>query len=231
VLEPPRLDDARGAISAAAPDLLCLCAYGALVREPLLSEYEILNVHPSLLPRWRGAAPIERAIMAGDQRSGVSLMALVAELDAGPVCASVPTPIEPDDDYATLARRLATLAGPMLASAVSGPRHYVAQPAQGVTYAEKITAPDRMLDPQRPAAELERTVRALSPHIGAHLANGLGVLRAQVVAEPALEPGSLSGEGGRLYFGAAPGTLELLLVRPPGSRAMAASDYLRGHAL
>jgi methionyl-tRNA formyltransferase len=231
VLEPAHLEDAAARIDALAPDLLVLCAYGAIVHEPLLSGHEILNVHPSLLPRWRGAAPIERAIIAGDERTGVSLMRLVAELDAGPVCASVATAIALDDDHATLAARLAALAGPLLAAAVAGPRAYTPQPQAGVTYAEKIGPADRELDPARPAALLERTVRALHPHIGCHLPNGLGVLRARLAELPALEPGALAADGGRLYFGASPGTLELLVVRPAGARAMHADAYLRGHAL
>jgi len=231
VLEPQRLEDAAGRIDAVEPDLVILCAYGALVREPLLSSHEILNVHPSLLPRWRGAAPIERAIMAGDARSGVSLMRLVAELDAGPVCASAATAIAPDDDYGTLAARLAALAGALLADAVERPRRYVDQPDEGITYAEKIGPADRELDPGRPAAVLERAVRALHPHIGCHLPGGLGVLKARLVDGPALDAGELAGEDGRIFFGASPGTLELLVVRPAGARAMEAAAYLRGHGV
>jgi methionyl-tRNA formyltransferase len=230
VLEPARLEEAAAQIAAIAPDLLILCAYGALVREPLLSGHEILNVHPSLLPRWRGAAPIERAIMAGDQRTGVSLMRLVAELDAGPVCAAAATPISADDDYETLAARLAALAGPLLATAVAAPRSYLAQPSDGVTYAEKIGPADRTLEPTRPAAALERAVRALHPHIGCHLPNGLGVLRARLADGPPVEPGALATDAGRLFFGASPGALELLVVRPAGGRAMEAAAFLRGHA-
>ena len=93
-------------IAAAEPDASCVCAYGVLIKEPLLSDYEILNVHPSLLPRWRGAAPVERAIMAGDEETGVSIMRLTAGLDSGPVCLQEREPIRPDDDYGTLAARL-----------------------------------------------------------------------------------------------------------------------------
>jgi methionyl-tRNA formyltransferase len=229
VLEPAQLEEAAAQIAAVAPDLLILCAYGALVREPLLSDHEILNIHPSLLPRWRGAAPIERAIMAGDERTGVSLMRVVAELDAGPVCAAVATPIDLDDDYGTLAARLAALAGPLLAAAVAAPRCYLAQASAGVSYADKIGPADRALDPARPAAALERAVRALQPHIGCRLPNGLGVLRAHLAGGPALEPGALVADAGRLFFGASPGTLELLVVRPAGGRPMEASAFLRGH--
>ena len=231
VREPERLEELAGDLAALRPDLICLCAYGALVREPLLSDHEILNVHPSLLPRWRGAAPIERAIMSGDRRTGVSLLRLVAAVDAGPVCATGDLAIEADDDYERLAGRLSALAGSMLAAAVRGPRVYVEQDALGATYAEKITSPERVLDPGRPAVQLERTVRALHPHIGARLADGLGVERARVARAPALEPGALHALDGRLLLGATPGALELECVRPPGGRPMDAAAYLRGHAV
>jgi methionyl-tRNA formyltransferase len=230
VLEPARLADAGERVAALAPELIVLCAYGGIVREPLLSSFEILNVHPSLLPRWRGAAPVERAIIAGDAETGVSLMRLVAELDAGPVCLSRGVAIAPDDDYGTLAARLADLAGELLLEALAGPRVYAEQPSEGVTYAEKLTAADRELDPRRPAVELERTVRALHPHIGARLPDGLGVLAARVTAAPAAA-GELAVVDGRLLYGATPGTLELLVVQPPGRRAMDAAAYLRGHAV
>ncbi len=95
---------ARARIARATPDALIVCAFGALIREPLLSDHEIVNVHPSLLPRWRGAAPIERAIMAGDAQTGVSIMRLTAGLDSGPVCLRQAEPIQDDDTYGTLAR-------------------------------------------------------------------------------------------------------------------------------
>jgi methionyl-tRNA formyltransferase len=187
-------------------------------------------VHPSLLPRWRGAAPVERAIMAGDTQTGVSLMRLVAELDAGPVCSVAAVTIEPDDDFATLSARLADLAGALVAQALQEPRRYLEQDPAGVTYAEKLTAADRELDPARPAVELERCVRALHPHLGARLPDGLGVLAARVSSRPT-PAGALAAQDGRLYYGATPGTLELLAVQPPGKRAMEAAAYLRGHTL
>jgi len=228
--EPSHLEDAAGEIAALAPDLIVLCAYGAIVREPLLSRYEIVNVHPSLLPRWRGAAPIERAIMAGDAETGVSIMRLVEELDAGPVCRRESLAIAAQDDYATLSARLAALGAALLVQALAGPREYLAQDPAGVSYAEKLTAADRELDPQRTAESLERQVRALHPHIGARLADGLRVEAARVADRPT-PPGVLAAEDGRLYLGATPGTLELLRVRPPGRRAMDAASYLRGHAV
>jgi methionyl-tRNA formyltransferase len=217
-LAPERLN-----VAAARPEVVCLCAYGALVREPILSDYEILNVHPSLLPRWRGAAPIERAIMAGDEQTGVSIMRLVAELDAGPLCASEATAIGPQDDYGALADRLAGIAGRLLIGALDGPRTYVEQ--QGaVSYAEKIEAADRVLDPNQPVAELERRVRALHPQIGARTPDGLGVTRARIADRDA------EAAADRLTFAAQDGSLELLRVKPPGGREMDAAAFIRGHA-
>jgi methionyl-tRNA formyltransferase len=230
VTEPQRLADAAEEIAALAPDLIVLCAYGAIVREPLLSRYEIVNVHPSLLPRWRGAAPIERAIMAGDAETGVSIMRLVEELDAGPVCRRESLAIAAQDDYGTLSSRLAALGAALLVAALAGPREYLAQDPAGVTYAEKLTAADRDLDPHRAAETLERQVRALHPHIGARLPGGLGVEAARASDRPT-PAGVLAAEDGRLYFGTTPGTLELLRVQPPGRRAMDAASYLRGHAV
>jgi methionyl-tRNA formyltransferase len=225
VLEPERLNDAADQIAAARPEAVCLCAYGAIVREPILSDYEILNVHPSLLPRWRGAAPIEHAIMAGDRETGVCIMRLVAELDAGPVCAREVTKIGGEEDYGLLAGRLASLAGGLLITALDGPRVYVEQRG-AASYAEKISPEDRVLLPERPAVELERQVRALHPHIGARTPDGLGVAKARARGS-GVEPGRLGVRDSRLFYG----DLELLRVKPAGGREMDASDYLRGHAV
>ena len=169
--QPERLHDEEmlARIAAAEPEVLCVCAYGALIREPLLSAYELLNVHPSLLPRWRGAAPVERAIMAGDEETGVSIMRLVAELDAGPVCLQGREPIHADDDYGTLAARLERLGGDLLVRALDERPPFTEQDDALVTYAHKIEARDRTLDFTRPPEEVERAVRALRPHIGARL--------------------------------------------------------------
>jgi methionyl-tRNA formyltransferase len=108
VIQPERLHDPEplARIAAAEPEAVCVCAFGVLIREPLLSAYEMINVHPSLLPRWRGAAPVERAIMAGDAETGASIMRVTEGLDSGAVCMQAPEPIAPDDDYGTLAARL-----------------------------------------------------------------------------------------------------------------------------
>jgi methionyl-tRNA formyltransferase len=228
----PRLGVAEGTV-------LVVCAFGALIREPLLSAYTPLNVHPSLLPRWRGAAPVERAIMAGDERTGVSIMRLTAGLDSGPVCSAGSEPIAPGDTYGTLAPRLAQLGGGLLADvldafACGAPPPFVEQDEALATYAEKIASADRLLDPQCPAVELERVVRALYPHIGARLAIGpgepLGVRRAHVWDDAGAPPaGELTTRDGRLLYGTRDGALELLEVQPPGGRPMDAAAYLRGH--
>jgi methionyl-tRNA formyltransferase len=236
LIQPEHLNDeeTRAAIAAAEPEVVCICAYGALIREPLLSEHEMLNLHPSLLPRWRGAAPIERAIEAGDDETGVTIMRPTAELDAGPLCLQRAEPIRPDDDHGSLSARLAALGGELLTEALDLRPPLREQPDQGATYAEKIKPADRLLDPRLMADELERRVRALTPHIGAFVElpwdEPLGVLRAAVAAEEGPEPGRLAVRGGRLLYGATGGALELLEVRPAGKRAMEAADWLRGNA-
>jgi methionyl-tRNA formyltransferase len=238
--QPESVNDERSreqiALAAgAAPASVIVCAFGAIVKEPLLSEYPILNVHPSLLPRWRGAAPIERAIMAGDERTGVSIMRLVAGLDSGPVCLMGEEAIRPEDTYGSLAVRLQALGADLLLRALRERPGFAAQGEQGVTYAEKILAQDRLLDPARSALELERVVRALSPHIGARVALPDGSLlgvHSAALAEPPAQGGGETGvveHDGRLLLNCASGALELLVVQPPGARAMDASAYLRGH--
>jgi methionyl-tRNA formyltransferase len=226
-------------IASATPDVLIVCAFGALIKEPLLSEYELLNVHPSRLPRWRGAAPIERSIMAGDSETGVSIMRLTAGLDSGPVCLTASEPIRPDDTYGSLAPRLERIGGEMLVRALDmlgrgEALDFIEQDEDLVTYAEKISAPDRLLDPAHSAAELERVARALSPHIGARveLSDGtvLGVGEA-ALAPPDTPPGKgIYEHEGHLLLACSPGALELLAVQPPGKRMMDAGAYLRGHA-
>jgi methionyl-tRNA formyltransferase len=205
--------EARARIAAAEPDAVVVCAFGALLKEPLLSEFELLNVHPSLLPRWRGAAPIERAIMAGDERTGVSIMRVTAGLDSGPVCLAATEPIRADDTYGSLTPRLEALGAELLARALEERLPCAEQDEALVTYAEKIGPADRTLDPAAPAEQQARVVRALHPHIGARLrlddGSFLGVHRAQVAPD---------------------GTLELLEVQPPGGRPMSYAEYVRGHA-
>jgi methionyl-tRNA formyltransferase len=239
--QPPKVNDAEvleliaSAVGGSQATLI-VCAFGALITEPLLSYGEILNVHPSLLPRWRGAAPIERAVMAGDRQTGVCIMRLTAGLDSGPICLAGVEPIEESDTYGTLAERLQTLGGELLVRALDEGPPFEEQPEDGITYAEKIGPADRMLDPASSASRLARIVRALHPHIGARLQIAedvaIGVLRA-TPSEDELEigQGELLDSEGRLLLGCGEGALELLEVQPPGGRAMDAGAYLRGYGV
>jgi methionyl-tRNA formyltransferase len=223
-------------IRGVRPQAIGVCAFGQLIREPLLSEFLLLNVHPSLLPRWRGAAPIERSIMAGDQRTGVSVMKVTAGLDSGPVALQEEVSIGLEDDFEKLSEELAALGGELLVRAFDlqeeGRLELTEQEDEKATYAEKIDAGDRRLDPSRPAVELARVVRALTPHIGAYLeigdGNRLGVRRARSV-DVGMKPGEVRGEWGALLVGCGRGALRLEVVQPAGGRPMAADAYLRGH--
>jgi methionyl-tRNA formyltransferase len=223
-------------IRAAEAEAVIVCAFGQLIREPLLSELPILNVHPSLLPRWRGAAPIERAIMARDETTGVCVMKLAAGLDSGPVALREETPLGPDEDFASLSARLAELGGDLLVRALDlqaeGRLEFTEQDEDGATYAEKIDPGERRLDPGRPAGELAAKVRALAPHVGVYLetADGerLGVKEAHEV-EADVPQRTLEARDGALLLGCGQGALRLDVVQPPGGKAMPADAYLRGH--
>jgi methionyl-tRNA formyltransferase len=207
VLQPETLEPG---LDLGSPTVVAV-AYGRLVPEALLAERVWLNVHPSLLPRWRGAAPVERALMAGDVETGVTVIELVKELDAGPIAAQAPFLIEEDDDagevYAKAAPLAVELLDEVLAAAEPVRRP---QPADGVTYAAKIEPDDRILDLERPARELVDTVRALSPHIGA---------RAELHGRPVTVWRARIGEHGEF---------EPLEVQPQGGRRMEYAAWLRG---
>lgn len=226
-------------LSDCGAEIGCVCAFGQLIKEPLLTQLPMLNVHPSLLPRWRGAAPIERALMAGDQRAGVAIMRLTEGLDSGPVALSEEVAVGAGEGFAELSARLAELGGRMLIEALdrrsAGTLTFTPQADEGITYADKIGPADRRLDPGRDAVELARTVRALTPHIGAFLelpgGDRLGV-RAAEAAPPkrGLGPGGVIADDlGRLVVGCSHGALVVSELQPPGGRAMASADWLRGH--
>ncbi len=224
------------AISEAGIDIGVVCAFGQLLKPPLLDEIEMLNVHPSLLPRWRGAAPVERAIMAGDPETGVAIMRLTEGLDSGPIALCERVAIEDGEDYGSLAARLAALGGELAVKALelrgAGELEFTEQPGEGVTYAEKIEGPERRLDPGRPAVELERTVRALNPHVGTYVelegGERLGVVEA-VAGVDGPASGELVPAEDALLLGTAEGALRIVGVKPAGKREMAAADYLRGN--
>jgi methionyl-tRNA formyltransferase len=234
-------DEELAAIAAHKPEVLCVCEFGQLIKEPLLSQYLMLNVHPSLLPRWRGAAPIERALMAGDTTTGVTIFKIVEGLDSGPMSVSASEPVRPDDTAGTLSARLAPLGAKMLVDALdqaqAGTLELTEQPEEGATYAHKIEAGERQLDPARSAVELERVVRALTPHVGAQVTlpggEPLRVWSSKVDGSEGErpEPGQLRAVDGRLLLGTSHGVLELIEVQPPGKRPMPAAAFLRGHSL
>ena len=201
--ERPTLDDIAGA------DTIVLVAYGVLIPKSLLDEALWLNVHPSLLPRWRGAAPVERALMAGDEETGVSIIKLVEALDAGPIAAQRPFRIGADDDAGAVYARAAELGTGLLGELVAQSHKLEFRPQEGEpTYAEKITAADRELDLTRPDDALRR-IRALSPHIGARVelhGRRVTIWRARL-------------EGGELIP---------LDVQPDGGRRMTYEEFLRG---
>jgi methionyl-tRNA formyltransferase len=237
VLQPASINDPTTLERIRATDagLGVVCAFGQLIGEPLLSELPMLNVHPSLLPRWRGAAPIERAIAAGDAETGVSIIRVTAGLDSGPVAIREAVAID-DEDFGGLAPRLARLGGELASRALdgygAGTLEWTEQDDAAATYAEKIEPKERRLDPGRPARELELRVRALTPHIGAylelHCGERLGVRRA--VAEPGgATPGELEAGRDGLHLACGDGRLRLEVVQPAGGRPMSAAAYLRGH--
>jgi methionyl-tRNA formyltransferase len=203
VEQPARLD---GSVGIAA-ETVVVCAYGLLIPNELLDRALWLNVHPSLLPRWRGAAPVERALMAGDEETGVTIHRTVEALDAGPVAAERAFAIAPEDDAGAVYAHAADVAAELLGDVLAGdePR-FEPQAEEGVTYAEKIRPEDRELDPSAPTQELVNRVRALSPHIGARLGD-LIVWQAKVGDDGSFEP---------------------VEVQPAGGRRMAYDAYLRG---
>ncbi len=179
-------------------DVVVLAAYGALVPEAVLDRALWLNVHPSLLPRWRGAAPIERALMAGDPETGVTIIKLVPELDAGPMAAQRSFPVREEDDFGTVSARASEIGAELIDAVLPEPT-FTPQPSEGVTYAEKIGPVDRELDWSRPAEELLNRVRALSPHIGARAelhGRPVTIWRARV-EDGKLVPVEVQPEGGR----------------------------------
>jgi methionyl-tRNA formyltransferase len=225
------------AIRAAQPTAVAVCAFGQLIKEPLLSDWTMLNVHPSLVPRWRGAAPIERTLMAGDAKTGVTIMRVTEGLDSGPVALVETVAVAPDDDYESLSAKLATTGGELLVRSLEalerGELEFIEQDEAHATYAEKINSDERHLPPSWTAAELGRAVRALTPHVGAYLelesGERLGVRKAHPV-EDGPAPGAIEVRGDRLVLGSADGGLQLEVVQPPGKKPMSAADFLRGHA-
>ena len=237
VVTPDTLKDetALAAFRALEPDLAVVVAYGMILPQAWLDAPRLgcWNIHASLLPRWRGAAPIQRAIMAGDAETGVAVMQMAAGLDTGPVLLEKRLAIAADDTAATLHDRLAELGGAALAEALPQAGRLTAQPQAdaGITYAEKIDKAEARLDFSRPAVELDRHIRGLSPFPGAWFeADGVRVKVLQARAVDADGPaGTVAETGAVIYCGQ--GALQLVEVQRAGKPKTDAAAFLRGRGL
>ena len=240
VHQPEKLRDpaTHAPLIAAAPEVLVVAAYGLILPQAVLDipRRGCLNIHGSLLPRWRGAAPIQRAIEAGDAATGIAIMRMEAGLDTGPTLLVESLPIAGDDTAATLHDKLAALGGRLIVDALAHLDELVpmTQPEAGVTYAAKIGKAESALDWRRPAAELARRVRAFNPFPGA-AASVAGTAVKVWLAQPEPgtgEPGTVlaaSAEGIRVACGE--GVLNLTQLQKPGGKRLPAADFLRGFAL
>jgi len=236
VFQPASLRDesAQSRIRDADADAMIVVAYGLMLPPPVLAAARggAINIHASLLPRWRGAAPIQHALLAGDARTGISIMQMDAGLDTGPVLMQREMAIAPDDDAGSLHDRLAAMGAEMIVDALSGPAlEPTPQPSEGASYAAKITRSDAVLDWHSTAVELERRVRAMRPAPGAqttHAGEPLKVWRAQCVAGSG-NPGSvLRASDDGLVVACKDGALSLLEVQRAGGRRLSAAQFLRG---
>jgi len=242
VFQPATLRDPANLsrIVEARPDVLVVAAYGLLLPAPVLdcAPLGALNVHASLLPRWRGAAPIQRAILAGDRESGITIMKMDVGLDSGPMLAQRAIPITENDDAGTLHDRLAALGAEMIVVALSdvesGRAVYTPQPTTGVTYARKIDKSESILDWSRPAEELARTVRAFRPTPGASTTlDGTGVKIWEAhLAQGAGEPGrTLIAGPQEIVIACGTRALAVTQIQRAGGKRVSAAEFLRGHAV
>lgn len=229
--------DAAAELIDLRPDALVWAAYGNLIPRRLIdaANGRALNVHASLLPRWRGASPVAHAILAGDSETGVTLMEGTANLDRGPIVAQRRAPIGPEDTAGTLTAKLAEIGGALLRRAVPA---YLAgewtgepQDENRATWAPKLTTTDGDLRFSEPAEALARRVRAMDPDPGAWTmfkGQRLGILRASLAGGRGVQHGTLELRDGAPYVAGGAGWLRLDEVKPAGKRAMAGSDWARG---
>lgn len=242
VLQPDSLKSPESVAHVAdlRPDVIVVAAYGHILRRNMLDlpPAGCVNVHASLLPRWRGASPISAAIAAGDDVTGVTIMKMDAGLDSGPLIAQRGEPIAADDTTGSLTHRLALLGADLLAETLplflDGAITPVAQDESRVTLCRTLKKDDGRLDWSRPAAELERHVRAMAPWPGAFTAwNGklLKVLRAAAAprAVTGIGHGRVALERDRVFVACGDGAIELLEVQLEGKKAVAAGEFARGH--
>jgi methionyl-tRNA formyltransferase len=225
--------DAQQDFAALRPDVAVVVAYGLILPQAVLDvpRFGCLNIHASLLPRWRGAAPIHRAVMAGDTEIGVCIMQMEAGLDTGPVLLREATAIGAAETTADLHDRLSAMGARLIVEALARlPLPAVAQPDEGVTYAAKIDKAKARVDWSRPAVEVDRLIRGLSPFPGAWCevaGERVKLLRSQL-ASGAGVPGQVLGG---LTIACGTGAVEITLAQREGKRAMAPDDFLRGFAL
>jgi len=232
-----RTDAQRARLAACAPDVLVVAAYGLLLPPAVLALPRLgcINIHASLLPRWRGAAPIHRAIEAGDAETGITIMQMDEGLDTGPMLLRRALPIAADDTTASLHDRLAALGGECIVEAlgtlVAGGLAATPQPAEGVTYAAKIGRAEADIDWSRPAAEIERAMRAFDPFPGAVSTlrdTAIKCWKAQVVAGEG-EPGRvLAVEADGITIACGRDALRCTVLQRPGSKRLPAGEFLRG---
>jgi len=235
--------EVQAALRDAGTECLVVASFGQLLRPDLLSSFFCLNVHASLLPAYRGAAPIVRALMAGEPETGVSMMRMTAGLDEGPLALQRRLSITPRDDAGTVGRALALLGALGVAEVFDGVAEdglSWTEQSPETTYAAKVGPADRVFDPRLDARRLHDRVRALSPGIGceARSAGGLALKIWRTwprestppgSARPRLRPGRLAREEGHLFVDCRDGPLELVTVQPVGKRPMSASEFLRGY--
>lgn len=227
----------REAFAALKLDTAVVVAYGLLLPKAVLDAPRLgcFNLHGSLLPRWRGAAPIQRAIMAGDRITGVQAMRMEEGLDTGPVLATAETPIEADDTTRSLHDRLAALGAPLmvqtLAALERGEAKETPQTEEGVTYAHKITPAEARIDWTRPAREIDFHIRGLSPAPGAWFE--LGGVRVKALDSRLGQGRGAPGEAldDNLLIACGEGAVRLLTVQREGKAAMAGADFVRGNAI
>jgi methionyl-tRNA formyltransferase len=242
--DPERAAQARGAharLLATDYDVMVVAAYGLILPRSTLDIKPCINIHGSLLPRWRGAAPIHRAIEAGDQETGVTIMQMAEGLDTGPMLMIERIAIEPLDTTASLHDKLAALGARMIVAALrkmeQGPLEAVEQPLAGVTYAAKIGKEEARLDFDLPALELSRKIRAFNPFPGAH-AQVNGVTIKIWGAEPlAADSRALAGQvlaadaTHGIVVACKSGTLRLTELQKPGGKRLPAAEFLKGFPL
>jgi methionyl-tRNA formyltransferase len=225
-------------IARAAPDVMVVAAYGLILPPEVLAIARLgcLNIHASLLPRWRGAAPIQRAILAGDARSGVAIMRMDEGLDTGPVLLEKGIDLAPRETGGSLTARLAELGAHAIVEALDGIERLAAKRQDNAlaTYAAKIGKPEALIDWHRPAIEIDRLVRAFDPAPGAY-ARWAGESLKVWAADPENargEPGTvLEASNGRLVIAAGEGALALTTIQKPGGKRLSSAEFLRGTRL